>query len=239
MKNYGLALALAIFMVLPSCQKTEGEGTVSFTLEEGVVAEMTKALVSDYAPLPAAGAFKLEVKNTTSNKVVYDGTVGDWSAETKLAPGDYSANVSYGQEEEEGIRKPYFVGTGKFRVQAGANTEVAIKVSLGNCLVKVECTEAFRNYYPESSFVVSTPLNPAGFEYGVMAVFISYQFTVSGTVTSQSGVSASLEPKSWRGDPATCYTVKYDVSNVGGVTVSISFDDAVDTVEVEEIDLNS
>lgn len=240
MKTTRLILAISALVALASCQKTAGTGSVSFALREGEVAEETKGSVSDYVPsLPASSAFRLVVTNKTSGATVYDGTLGDWDPETGFAAGSYNVVASYGSESEEGPGKPYFYGTQDFTIIGGQTTEVQVTVSLGNCIVKVTCTDAFKNYYPQQNFVISTPDNQTGFAYDGTAVFVAWKFTVSGTVTNQYGKSSSLAPKTWTVEPATCYTVKYDVTNVGGVTVTITFDNTVETVELGEIDLNS
>ena len=224
--------ALAAF----SCQKAESSGRLVFSLEEGEVADIvTKGNVSDYAAIPAAGAFSLTVKDSKL-ATVYSGTVGGWAPETRLASGSYTCDVTYGSDAEEGPAKPYFQGSAAFTVNGGT-TEVPVTVTLGNAIVKIATTTQFNNYYPQSSFTVTTPDNK--FTYDGKALFVAYQFTVGGTVTNQAGKSFTLESKTWKGDAATCYKVTYDVNNVGGVSVTVSFNDTVETVNLGEVDLNS
>lgn len=238
MKNRAIILALAL-TALAACQKTEQEGGVSFTVVGGEVAEIaTKGNVSDYATLPSPGDFQLSVVNS-SNTSVYDGLLSGWSADTKLAAGNYKATVTCGQTTDEGPAKPAFAGEASFAVNGGAKTEVEIKATLSNCIVKIVCTDAFKAYYPAQTFSVTTPYNTKGFDWNGQALFVAYQFTVAGSVISQAGTSYELQPKPFKGKPATCYTVKYDVTNVGGVSVSVSFSDEVETVTLEEIELNS
>lgn len=227
-------MALALVVTL-SCQKQDGTGRLVFSLTEGDVAEAaTKGNVSDYASLPSSDSFSLTVKDSRST-TVFTGTVGSWDPSKKLASGNYSAEVSYGSDSEEGPAKPYFSGAADFAVKSGT-TEVAVPVTLGNAIVKIVTTDNFKHYYPTSSFTVDTPDN--SFVWNGTPLFVAYQFSVSGTVTSQTGKTFSLETKSWKGEAATCYTVKYDVSNIGGVTVSVSFSDSVETVNLGEIELN-
>ena len=69
-------------------------------------------------------------------------------------------------------------------------------------------------------------------------VKIKYGIRNCGTVTAQNGKTYTISTPVYNAEAAVCYTVKFDVDNVGGVSVKISFDDSVTVVELEE-DLNS
>lgn len=235
MKTTRLTLIALALVASASCQKADGTGRLVFSLKEGEVSEVTKGNVSDYATLPSESNFNLTVKDSRT-ATVYNGTIGGWDAATKLASGNYSAEVSYGSDAEEGPAKPYFTGSTTFSISGGGTTEVTVPVTLGNSIVKVATTTDFKNYYPTSAFTITTPDH--SFTWDGKPVFVAYQFSVGGTVTNQVGKTLSLETKTWKGEAATCYTVKYDVNNVGGVTVTVSFSDTVETVSLGEIELN-
>ena len=238
-KTVLIITALAALLAASCAKQGNAEGSVSFRLEEGAVTEvLTKGSVSDYATLPRPADFSLSVKNSLG-AVIYDGLLGDWNSDAPLAAGNYSATVAYGDPSEEGPGKPSFEGAANFGVLGGQTTEVKVTANLANCIVKIDCTEAFKNYFPERSFVITTPESTSGFTYGDKALFVAYQWTVSGTLKTQSGASYDLGEHSFKGDPATCYTVKFDVSNVGGVIITISFNDNVQTVKLGDIELNS
>lgn len=235
MKRTLFCLTALAALGLASCQKADRTGGLVFALAEGEVAEVTKGNVSDYATLPSESAFNLTVKDSKS-ATVYTGTIGGWDETTKLSAGNYTASVTYGSDAEEGPAKPCFSGSADFAINGGSTTTVTIPVSLGNAIVKVTKTKAFQNYYPESSFTVSTPDN--SFVYDGKPIFVAYQFSVGGAVKNQAGKTFTLETKNWKGQPATCYTVKYDVDNVGGVSVTVSFNDKVESVDLGETELN-
>lgn len=238
MKRNALIFLTAIALSLSACTRTGQDGCIVFRLEGGDVLEVeTKGSVTDYAPLPSSGDFSLLLKNNYGTEI-YSGTLAGWDSSTGLAPGNYSVSVSYGDASAEGPSKPYFEGNKDFTVKAGESSSVTIPVTLGNCVVRIAFTDQFKNYYPERTLRITTPDSPSGFVYDGEAVFVAYQWSISGTLKSQGGTEYAIPERTWRGSPATCYTVKYDVSNVGGVSISISFSDSTETVTLEEIELN-
>lgn len=223
--------------MLVSCTREWDSGCVYFLLREGTVIEQTKSSVTQYASLPDIDSLSLEIGNSALSRI-FSGKVSDWNPATKMTPGDYTVTVSAGDPYNEGPAAACFTGSADFSIVAGEMVCVTVNVTLGNSIVKIGRTGSFDNYFPESSFKVTTPLNPDGFVYDGSPVFISGSFSIVGTATNQSGNVFSLESKSWRGEPATCYNVIYDVTNAGGVTVRISFDDTVQTVDLGEINMN-
>lgn len=219
-----------------ACQKTSQTGRLSIALQEGAVADVqTKGSVSDYATIPSAGDFTLTLKRGTTT--IWTGLISAWDEAKELEVGGYTAEVTYGSFEEEGYSKPCFAGKADFSIIGGQSSMVKIPVSLGNTIVKLSCTDAFKSYYSSYAFTITTGAGNV-FENVNGAIFMdAYKFTVTGTLTTQSGNTSSMAPKSWNVDAATCYNVVFDATNVGNVTVTISFDDTVQTVELEQ-DLN-
>ena len=236
MKRIAIVLIALAAMALPACQKTAQTGCLSFSLKEGEVADVqTKGNVSDYATVPSEGDFTLTVKNGSA--IVWSGLLSTWNVTDQLAAGKYTVEAVYGSVEDEGYAKPCFAGSADVTVVGGQNTSVTIPVSLGNAIVRISCTDEFKSYYTSYSFTVTTGAGNV-FENVTDAIFMdAYKFTLTGIFTTQNGNNVTMAPKSWNVDAATCYNVVFDATNVGNVTVSISFDDTVQTVEFEQ-DLN-
>lgn len=66
----------------------------------------------------------------------------------------------------------------------------------------------------------------------------AYTISVSGTLTNQGGKTQNFSKDYKALAPKTCYTIKFDVSNVGGNSITVSFDDTVEDVGLVDIDLN-
>ena len=247
MKLYRISVLAALSLAALSCStkvasvEGDAEGFVNFAVENGgEIAEVTKSNVSDYTALPGASDFKIVVKNS-DGAPVYDGFVSGWTSSTALMVGNYSVDASFGEEGVEGFDKPYFSGSANFAVVGGQTTSVSVPVKLGNSLVRISCSENFRNYFPTRSFKITTGTGTV-IDFPsteTRAAFVdAYKFTVSGSFTSQGGTEKSWSKDYNNLEAATCYTISFDASNVGGLKVTVTFDDTVETVDCGDVELN-
>ena len=253
MKHLQALIGALILFVAASCTKNqvEGYGSVSFALDNNVeIVEQTRSQsesedeneskVSDYTTLPSAGDFTITIKNA-SNEEVWSGPISEWvSSPIKLPAGNYTVEAAYGSLEEEGFDKPYFYGTANFEVIAGETTEVSITVSLGNTIIKVSYSEMFKKYFKDYSF----KLTRDNADIVVFAkdetrgAFIDgYKIKVEGTMTGELKTFTYSNEYSNLAE-ATAYTLAFDVNNVGGATLTVTFNDTVETVELGDIELN-
>lgn len=239
-------LVTSIAVLSLSCAKmpqaaVQEYGKVDFSVKaENYVDETVKSVVSDYASLPVQSDFSILIMDASKN-TVYSGPVSEWSAQTPISTGTYTVTATYADPEDEGFGKAAFEGETEFTVEGGKTTPVSIDASLANCMVKVAVSESFSNYYPEYSFSITTGLGTTiSFPTGeTRAAFIyAYRFEVKGEMTSQGG-TAKIFSKTYQAlEPATCYTLSFDVTGTGGSSISITFDDTVETVNLEDIELN-
>ena len=233
-------LALAAMAV--SCAKQTDGGNVVFRLDADLgVLEQTRSSVSEYTTLPSAGDFTI-VLSGSNGEEIYNGLLSAYNETTALKSGNYTVKASYGSVNEEGFDKPCFTGQTSFTVTGGGTTAVSIPVTLANAIVKISCTSLFSAYYPSYSFTLNTG---AGTQISfpkdeTRAAFVdAYKISVSGTLTNQGGKTQTFEKKYDTNLSAkTCYTILFDVSNVGGDKITISFDDTVEDVGLADIDLN-
>ena len=235
-------LALAVLPV--SCSKQSGEslgGRVSFSLAtDGQVTEATRSNVADYTTLPQIGQFTIVITNGNDEEV-YNGLLENYNSSTALKAGNYLVTAVYGSTTDEGFDKPCFKGEKNFSVNGGATTEVEIPVELANSILRVECSDDFKSYYTDYSFYVKTGGGATiAFPKGeTRAAFVdAYTISVSGTLTNQAGKEQTFSKEYKALSPKTCYTLKFDVSNVGGSTISVSFEDTVEDVDLIDVDLN-
>lgn len=231
--------ALAALLLASSCAKSSDEGTVSFRIsEDETIGMVTRSSVSDFAEMPSPDDFRISVITSTEDVI----PVEDTSEPTTLPVGSYTARATYGAAEEEGFGKPFFTGEQTFSVASGQASLVWIKTELGNAIIRLEYTESFRKYYTDFKFTVTTG-NGTAIDFTpaeTRAAFVdAYQIKVKGSLTSQGGRTVSFPEKEYKGlKAATCYTLRFDASNIGSGTISIRFNDIVENVDLGDFELN-
>ncbi|MBO4264055.1 MAG: DUF4493 domain-containing protein [Bacteroidales bacterium] len=234
-----ILLCTVLFSTLLGCARQgDGAGWISVRLlPRTAVAEATKSDVADYAALPAAEDFILELRNH-ADVLAWTGRLSDWDDGTALTAGPYTMTARYGNVEEEGFGKPAFVGEERFQVIAFETVPVLVKPKLANAIVQVKTGPMFRKYFTGATFRVTTA---SGAEFDIKegaGLFVeAYRFTLTGTMTAADDRTVSFDRTFSGLEPATCYTVLLEAENVGGWKLNIAFDDTLEVISIEE-DLN-
>jgi hypothetical protein len=213
---------------------------VSFVLTgDYQIADQTRSNVSQYTTLPSSEDFTITITDASSASV-WAGKLSDWDSATLLKAGNYKVTATYGDIEDEGFDKPFFTGTTDFTIAGAQTAEVAVNVSLGNTIIMIGCSENFRNYYKDYTFRLTrngSEIVTFARDENKAAFVDGYKFTIEGTLVSETRTYtfskdfASL-------DQATAYTIMFDASNIGGASITITFNDTVETVDLGDIELN-
>ncbi len=241
--KHRITLTGLLLLAAVSCsrQPDGGVGFIRFALDsDSSVIEVTKSSVSDYATLPSAQDFTLTVSDASGDEI-YSGLLKNYDSSSAVKVGSYTATASYGSASVEGFDKPYFSGQSSFTVAQGTTSTVTIPASLANSMVKLSFTDTFTSYYTDYSFTLKTGAGTEiQFPKGeTRAAFMdAYTFTLNGTLTSQGGKTQTFTLSKKGFEAKKCYTIRFDASNVGNGTISISFDDTVEDVQLDEVDLN-
>ena len=243
MKHLQALIGALILLVAVSCTKNqvEGYGSVSFALDNNAeIVEQTRSNVSDYTTLPSVENFTITIKDA-SNAPVWSGLISEWgSSPIQLRAGNYTVEATYGSLEEEGFDKPYFCGNASFAVTGGQTINVPITVSLGNTIIKVSYSDNFKAYFSDYTFKLTRDNSDIAVfaKDETRGAFIDgYKITVEGEMTGElKTFSYSQEYSNL--EVATAYTLAFDVDNVGSATLTVTFNDEVETVELGDIELN-
>lgn len=246
MKLIKASILLLALGAAAGCKKTEAPaadtGSITFAVAaQQEVADVTRSKVSDITDLPAAADFTLTITDA-QKKTVWSGTIAQMTEPYTIAAGEYTATAQYGSVSDEGFDKPCFTGSMPFTINGGDSKQITIPVSLANAIVKVSCTEMFRNYFSDYSFKITTAAGtqidfPKSETRG--AFIDAYKFTIDGTLKNQGGTAQSFNKTYDTGiNPATCYTVTFDASSVGGTSITVTFNDTTETIDLGDIELN-
>lgn len=249
MKKF-FAIASLLALTLSACsddvaqseQKGEGRVTIGCVAATNVVD--TRANVN--CTTPAAEDFALKIEGVGHTYSANYATIAEFNdGDNYLHLGSYKATVVAGDIADEGYDKATFIGSEEFSVEARKNTDVQITATIANALVKVEVTDAFEAYFAGGHTLKLT--TAAGNEFDVTEqtepIFIAPDsFTIGGTAIkqpNQSGVEGTVVtlPVYTMENAAaqTLYTVKFDVENAGGATLTITLNDTlVESIDIEQ-----
>ena len=249
MKKF-FAIASLLALTLSACsddvaqseQKGEGRVTIGCVAATNVVE--TRTYVD--CTTPTAEDFALKIEGVGHTYTADYATITEFNeGDNYLHLGAYKATVVAGDINEEGYDKATFVGSANFTVEARKNTDVQITATIANALVKVEVTDAFEAYFEGGHTLKLT--TAAGNEFDVTKqtepIFIAPDsFTIGGTATKQPNQSGAegtvvtlpnyvLESVAAQ----TLYTVKLDVENAGGATLTITLNDTIiESIDIEQ-----
>lgn len=227
-----LALLFAATLTMVGCSENgleSGHGRMSVALStDDSAIDLTRGSLGLTAP--AAADFALTISDATGEVLSEWTSIADYDEATLYNVGNYSAKATYGKTSVEAFETPCFEGTKEFAIINDQTTAVKITAYVANAVVKIECTDAFKNYFTDYSFTLTTA---AGTEIPFVAgesrrAFIDpYTFSVEGSATTQTGSTVKISKSFTNIAAKTLYTVKFDVNsgNVGDATVTITFND--------------
>lgn len=218
----------------------DGEGRIA----PRVAADPT---VKDVAPKVRAGENGYPVPEVSDLKLSLtksDGTMSQSWESASLFPtdklfkiGEYTLEASYGDESSEGFECPYFYGKADFQVLEDDVAEPSVTATLANCMVSVEYTEDFLNYFKS----YTTQLHSAGGDFITIipgetrpAFLRPGQVTVTMNITKQNGVSATIEPAKFDASAKHHYHLTFDVNGgeTGDAQLVVNFDESIVTEDV-------
>ena len=242
MKHLKTFICVLVLSAAFSCTKNHVDdcGHVSFSVANDPEVELvTKSNVSDFTTLPQAGNFTITIKKEDGTSV-YNGLLSAWDAATPLLIGKYTVEAVYGSVEEEGFDRPCFYGTKEFNVVGGETASVSVSVALANTIIKVSCSDIFKKYYTDYSFKLTRDgADVVTFTKDeTRAAFIDgYKIKVEGTLKSENK-TGSFSKEYTLLEEGKAYTLAFDVTNIGGSTITISFNDEVVEEELGNLELN-
>lgn len=231
-----------IALVLSSCSEdwgttpSEGKGYISpiVDIDTRTISSRSIDTRSDFSDL--------RVTDLTLSLTKNDGTYS-WSGNVSDFPkgpfsvGTYLLEVSYGDANDQGFEKPALYGSQTLTVSDEKTTEVGITAAPSNAQIRIEYSEAFKNYMADWNATV----NGVFYEKEeTRPVFVKPgDATVKISVTKPNGVSADFTMDKVTAKARYVYVVNVNVNqnSIGEATLEVTFDENFQTEDIE-IDLS-
>lgn len=252
-KLSGLMFFGALTALLPSCAdespfsvssgENGAEGSIKINLYSS--SEVSTALPgvrgTEDIVVPPSEKFGIKLTKTDGSYNKTWTTLTDFAKESSFPVGTYHLEATYGHDKSQGVVKPdeeghehaYYYGIEEnIIVKENETTNVHLTASLLNSVVKVEYTDAFKNYFK----TWSTILKPKGEESITLGDSLSTCYVIPDSVALmisvglQNGKTVTLNPTSFLAEPKHLYKIRYNVNdgNVGNAQLSITFNDDPD-----------
>lgn len=222
-----------------------GEGKIDLQLSASADIKDALPIVRAGAPdliAPDVSDFAIELKNLDTDEVRSWSTLEEFNAEKGFAVGSYKLTAYYGSVHEFGFYKPYFVGETNVTVLEGRESSAEVVAQLGNAMLSVEYTEAFKNYFQdyfvtvlnqgEGSFIFSSGESRPGF---VAPGTISLNLNATNPFDLSDKDKKPISLARFAVQARHHYHVTIDVEGVSGVgeaSLKVIFDDNVDHEDV-------
>lgn len=234
MKKFLLGIGLLAAIGFTGCSSeqqearpTEGYGYLALTCTASEV-ELTRS-EADFT-VPETSEFKLTIAGTDYNQT-WDPMSEFVSSENRLAAGNYTASVAWGDPTAEGENLPAYEGSATFTIEPQKVTETEVKASLTKGLVKVGFTEQFLAYFHDEQITLKSA---AGNEFSFdstttdKAVFVlPGDFTLSGKALKQTGEEFSFATQTLKAKANTLTPYTFDLTTAGSATVVIKIDETI------------
>lgn len=223
---------------------------------DGTIASSTRAefdLSTIGVTVPAPGEFSIslacpELEFSNSWETIDAFNIAD----ELFNAGTYTAVVSYGSPDEEGVNKPYYEGTKSLTVVAAETTTEQIPATIANSLAEIRTTEAFDSYFHDASFTITTASGnkftftpAAGKSEDPVFVKAGTKLTVSGSARRQSQTGEDNGPEIVFADQTLETTVArtrhiftFDAADAGSATLHITLDENEEITLSVNIELN-
>ncbi len=243
-KNVALGLAL---VGLASCANeapwgngSRGKGAINLKLTADADVEDALPSVRAGAPelvAPDAADFSIEMRNLDTDQVQTWRTLEEFNSVEGFDVGTYTLTAYYGNINDCGFYKPYFMGKADVNVLEGRESSVDVTAQLANVMLSVDYTDAFRNYFRDFSVTAHTD-GHANVVFGrseTRAGFIAPgDVTLQMTLTNPSGKTITITPAQFPAVARHHYHVTFDVNAdpMGSATLEIVFDDSLTSQNV-------
>lgn len=194
--------------------------------------------LSNYIELPTANDFQITLEKSDGSFLRTWTSLQnflDYTQENTFDVGAYTLTAFYGEKGKQDFDSPYFEASAAFNVLSGKTQELELTAELMNSMVKVNYTDAFKNYMSDFHSRLHTDGRTDDIIYDdseTRAAFIepkNASLTVHFT-TKESGITSSKMVGDFAPMGKTLHNVTFDIAknDKGTAQLTISFDDSLE-----------
>ena len=239
---YGATMLLLVSCANEDQQVDSGYGTIEVQVSadyrvEPVTRTSTSENIDTSTPTqtPDVSEFALKLVSTDGSFSRSWDSLADFDPTEKIPVGAYTMSAYYGDLEEEGFDKPYYLGESDVTVRYRENSPVEIQCTLANVKITVEYSDAFKKYFADYATTVHAAEGSyVKFEKDeTRAAYVKPgQITIQTYLKKQNGIESTFEPAAITdAKPRQHYRIKLDIADnaAGEAQLSISFDETTET----------
>lgn len=243
---YGAVALASLALALGSCSSDEpgalngAKGAIALRVQaDGTVHDAIPATrASQASKVPTAAELNIKLTKADGSYSNTWGSAAEFPADKQFTVGAYTLEAYYGAMEIEGFDAPYFYGKSDVDVTEGEQADASVTATLANCMISIDYTQAFKDFFPQYSASVHSP----GGDY------ISFQsdetraayvrpgdVDLAVSITKQNGLSATIEPTSFQALAQHHYHITFDVygGETGEGVLKVIFDDSIVQEDVD------
>ena len=233
--SWWFLLFMALFIsCMDETGRTSNEGRLSLELvsDTALMPNQTRASsLSELNSFANTADYAVEILQGTTSIQKFD-RYDKMSDEISLSAGDYTIQVSKGENEAAAFSSPYFAGKQNFKIVEGMTTPVTVTASLANSRVTVDLTDDFLETYPKYtlSFMTNKMKTPLVYEAGKPMYFqadaAGTKLTIAMELVNVYGkeveytATTTIKPKQW-----AALTVRTDEKGINGLAVDVTLND--------------
>lgn len=244
LKNAAFSLALCC---LASCANeapwgngSRGKGGIDLKLTADAEVKDALPSVRGEAPelvAPDVADFAIKMLNLDTEQEQTWKTLEEFNSHDGFDVGSYILTASYGDINECGFDKPFFTGTTEVHVLEGRETPVDVTATLGNAMLSIDYTDAFKEYFRDYSVTAHTD-GHANVVFGKTETRAGFlppgDINLEVKLTNPSGKTVSINPAEFPAATRHHYHVTFDVDSdpMGNAALKVDFDDSLTTYNV-------
>ena len=201
--------------------------------------------LNTYMNMPTSADFKVKLEKADGSYSKTWSSFSDFKDEAATSTfntGAYTLTAYYGEKGTQDFEAPYFEASSSFTVLSDKTQEVNLEAELKNSMVKINYTQAFKDYMSNFYALVHTEGRTDDIVYGMVEARPAFVEPNNANVTvyfttKDKGHSSSVSLGEFAPAAKTLHNITFDITENqnGNASLEVSFDE---TLEEENISID-